>query len=261
MGNGPVCLHNPCASGRQWAGPRGSELGRPAAVTPSRFRLRPARVLRGLLIAVLALFLLPYAVAPFYRAIDPVSTPMIWRWITGARVERSWRPLGAIAPVLPVTVLAAEDARFCTHRGVDWTELRDVIDEAEDWSEVRGGSTITQQTAKNLFLWPGRSFLRKGLELPLALWIDLVLPKRRILEIYLNIAEWGPNIYGVEAAAQHHFGKAAKKLSRREAALLAVTLPNPAERNPAKPSSGMKRLAALIERRAAAAGDYVGCLD
>ena len=139
------------------------------------------------------MLLLPYLLAPLYRVIDPVSTLMLARWVTGKRVERTFVPLERIAPVLPRSVIASEDGRFCAHHGIDWTELQAAIDDADDITEARGGSTITQQTAKNLFLWPGRSFIRKGLEFPLALWIDLVLPKRRIMEIYLNIAEWGPN--------------------------------------------------------------------
>ena len=108
--------------------------------------------------------------------------------------------MATISPALPRTVLVAEDARFCTHRGVDFGELRDAIEDADDLSEMRGGSTIAQQTAKNLFLWPGRSVVRKALEFPLALWFDLVLGKRRVMEIYLNIAEWGPNgQFGAEA--------------------------------------------------------------
>jgi monofunctional biosynthetic peptidoglycan transglycosylase len=117
------------------------------------------------------------------------------------------------------------------------------------------------QTVKNLFLWQQPfGTLRKLLEMPLAVYFDLALPKRRIMEIYLNIAEWGPGIYGIEAAAQHHFGRPAKDLTRRQAALLAVTLPNPITRNPAKPGPGLRRLAGVIERRAARAGGYVGCL-
>src|SRR3954447_5469245 len=101
--------------------------------------------------------------------------------------------LAATAPLLPRTVIASEDARFCTHHGVGLGELRAAIEDADDLSGMRGGSTIAQQTAKNLFLWQGRSVVRKALEFPLALWLDLVLGKRRLMEIYLNIAEWGPN--------------------------------------------------------------------
>src|SRR5258708_38448861 len=150
---------------------------------------------------------------------------MAWRWVTGAPVARQWVDLNAMSPALPRSVVASEDAKFCSHHGVDWDALRDVIDDAEDGEVARGGSTITQQVAKNLFLWQGRSFVRKALEFPLALWIDLVLPKRRIMEIYLNIAEWGPNgEFGAEAAPRRAFGKSARNLSPREAALLAAAL-------------------------------------
>ena len=111
-------------------------------------------------------------------------------------------------------MIAAEDGRFCSHYGVDFAELRDAIEDADDISDMRGGSTITQQTAKNLFLWGGRSYVRKALEFPLAVWLDLVLPKRRLMEIYLNIAEWGPSgVFGAQAGARRAFGKPAADLS------------------------------------------------
>ncbi len=150
---------------------------------------------------------------------------------------------------LPRSVVGAEDARFCVHHGVDWDALREVVDDAEDGEVTRGGSTITQQVAKNLFLWPGRSVVRKALELPLALWIDAVLPKRRILELYLNIAELGPSgQFGAEAGANHAFGKSAAALSPREAALMAAILPNPVKRSARAPGPGV----------AAACGDLYG---
>jgi len=203
--------------------------------------------------------LLPYLLVPLYRVVDPVSTLMVWRWATGARVVRSKVPLERIAPVLPATVVASEDARFCSHRGVDWEEIREALEEADDLSEARGGSTITQQLAKNLFLWGGRSFVRKALELPLALWIDLVLPKRRILEIYLNIAEWGPSgQFGAEAGARYAFGKPARDVSAPEAATLAAILPNPHRRSARIPGPAVRRLAGVLEARARSAG--VSCL-
>ena len=154
------------------------------------------------------MLLLPYLLAPFYRAGHPVSTLMAWRWLTGAPVSRQWIDFAAMSPALPRSVVASEDAKFCSHRGIDWDALRDVIDDAEDGEVARGGSTITQQVAKNLFLWQGRSLVRKALEFPLALWIDLVLPKQRILEIYLNIAELGPSgQFGAEAGAAYAFGR------------------------------------------------------
>jgi len=158
-------------------------------------------------------------------------------------------------------VLASEDARFCSHRGVDLVELREAFEEADDVSEMRGGSTIAQQTAKNLFLWSGRSFIRKGLELPLALWIDLVLPKRRIMEIYLNIAEWGPNgEFGVEAGARYAFNKPSAQVTPGEAALLTVVLPNPKRRSARAPRAPLRRIAGVVQTRAARAPWIDACL-
>ncbi len=221
----------------------------------------PFRLIRAVLIVVLAVLLLPYLLTLLYLVANPVSTLMLGRWAKGARVERTWVPLATMAPVLPRTVIASEDARFCTHRGVDFTELREAIGDADDLSEMRGGSTIAQQTAKNLFLWPGRSVVRKALEFPLALWIDLVLGKRRVMEIYLNIAEWGPNgEFGAEAGARRAFAKSARDLSAREAALLASVLPNPHRRNAARPGPGVRRLAGIYEGRASRSGGISDCI-
>jgi monofunctional biosynthetic peptidoglycan transglycosylase len=219
------------------------------------------RLVRWLIAAIVTLLLLPYVLTPLYRVVDPVSTPMLARWALGKRVDRTFVPLERIAPMLPRSVIASEDGRFCSHHGIDWTELRASIEDAEDISEARGGSTITQQTAKNLFLWPGRSFIRKGLEFPLAFWIDLVLPKRRILEIYLNVAEWGPNgEFGVEAGSRHAFNKPASQLSSGEAALLAAMLPNPKRRSAKAPRPAIRRIAGVIQARAARSGAIDVCL-
>jgi monofunctional biosynthetic peptidoglycan transglycosylase len=151
-------------------------------MTSSGSRRKTAfRLVRWLIVAVLAVLLLPYLLTPLYRVIDPPSTLMLGRWVLGKRVERTFVPLERVAPVLPRSVIVSEDGRFCAHRGIDWAEVQASIQDADDITEARGGSTITQQTAKNLFLWPGRSFVRKGLEFPLALWIDLVLPKRGVM--------------------------------------------------------------------------------
>ena len=180
---------------------------------PTAFRSTALRLLKRAAIVLVVVLLLPYLLAPLYRLVEPVSTLMLWRRMTFARVERTWTPLATISPALPRAVMVAEDARFCTHRGVDFGELRNAIADADDLSEMRGGSTIAQQTAKNLFLWPGRSVVRKALEFPLALWLDLVLGKRRLMEIYLNIAQWGPNgEFGAEAGARHAFNKPARDL-------------------------------------------------
>ena len=217
---------------------------------------RARRIIRICLLIVAVLIVLPYLIAPLYRVVDPVSTLMLWRWATGSRVERSWTPIDRIAPALPLAVIVAEDSRYCSHRGVDFSALRDVIegiDEVGDLAEVRGGSTITQQAAKNLFLWQGRSFVRKALELPLALWLDRALRKRRLLEIYLNVVEWGPNgEFGVAAAARRAFNKLPRDLTVQEAALLAAALPNPHRRDPRAPKPSLRRLAGLYQGRMAA---------
>ena len=213
------------------------------------------RLIRILLLIALVGLLLPYLLTPFYRIGHPVSTLMIWRQLTGAPMSRLWIDFGNVSPSLPRSVVAAEDAKFCSHHGIDWDALREVVDDAEDGEVTRGGSTITQQVAKNLFLWPGRSFVRKALELPLALWIDAVLPKQRILEIYLNIAELGPSgQFGAESGAQFAFGHSAASLSPREAAALAAILPNPHKRSARTPGAGVRRLAGTYMARAQASG-------
>ena len=208
------------------------------------------------MLILLLVLLLPYLLTPLYRAGHPVSTLMTWRYLTGAPVSRQWIDFSAISPWLPRSVVAAEDAKFCSHHGIDWRALREVIDDAEEDGEVmRGGSTITQQVAKNLFLWPGRSVVRKALEFPLALWIDWVLPKQRILEIYLNIAELGPTgQFGAQAGSAYAFGRSASALSPREAALLAAILPNPVKRSARNPGPGVRRLAGTYAARAQASG-------
>jgi monofunctional biosynthetic peptidoglycan transglycosylase len=212
------------------------------------------RIVKILLVALMVVALAPYVIAPFYRTGHPVSTLMAWRSLRGAPMHREWIDLAAMSPSLLRSVVAAEDAHFCKHHGIDWGALREAIDDAkEDGTPFRGASTITQQVAKNLFLWQGRDFVRKALEFPLALWIDLVLPKARILEIYLNIAELGPQgQFGVETASAYAFGKSAANLSPREAALLASILPNPVKRSARTPGPGVRRLAGTYVARAQA---------
>jgi monofunctional glycosyltransferase len=225
-------------------------LGRRPAAALTR---NPAnlRIARNLLLILLAVLLLPYLLAPFYRVGHPVSALMAWRRLTGAPMTRQWIDFNAMSPALPRSVVGSEDARFCSHHGIDWGALHEAIDNAEEGEVARGGSTITQQVAKNLFLWPGRSVVRKALEFPLALWIDLVLPKQRILEIYLNIAELGPSgQFGAQAGAIYAFGHPASNLSPREAALLAAILPNPHQRSARNPGPGVRRLAGTYMARA-----------
>jgi monofunctional biosynthetic peptidoglycan transglycosylase len=210
------------------------------------------RWLRGAVIVLAIILLIPYVLVPIYRFVDPVSTLMLWRRVSGARVERTVVPIERIDPNLPRAVIASEDASFCRHHGIDLRQMREAVVKANALRDARGGSTITQQLAKNLFLWPGRSLIRKGLELPLALWIDLVIPKRRQIEIYLNMVEWGPTgEFGAEAAARRAFGKSARQLTAQEAALLAATLPNPVRRSARQPGPGLRRLAGIYMTRAA----------
>jgi monofunctional glycosyltransferase len=217
---------------------------------------------RGLTFLAL-LMLSPLVLTIFYTVVPPpVSNLMLLRAVNGNGITKDWVSIDDMSPHLAAAVLSSEDARFCGHRGVDWTELQGVIDDLTDDEEgsVRGASTVSMQTAKNLFLWDGRSIVRKILELPLALFMDLVWSKRRMMEIYLNIVEWAPGVYGAEAASQHHFKKPASKLTRREAALLAAVLPNPIKRKAGKPSKGVRRIADRIQIRARIMGPYLACL-
>lgn len=230
---------------------------------PARRRLFEDRpVLRRVGLAVLAVLILPYALIFLYLLpfIHPVSTLMLRDLVLLRGYDRRWVSLDEISPVLVQSVMMSEDGQYCFHGGVDWAEMRMLVEDTLKGQATRGGSTIPMQTAKNLFLWNSRSFIRKGLELPLAVGSDFVWSKRRLMEIYLNIAEWGPGIYGIEAAAQYHFKVPASKLTRRQASLLAVSLPNPIDRNAGKPGRGLRRLAALIERRAQGSGDYIKCI-
>jgi monofunctional glycosyltransferase len=235
---------------------------RPRAAAPARRTPRwLVRLGWGVLIVLLVILLLPYLLVPLYRVVDPVSTLMLWRWATGRHVERTWVPIDRMAPALPMTVIASEDGRFCRHHGIDWQEIRDRIEDADDISEARGVSTITQQVAKNLFLWQGRSFVRKALEVPIALWIDVVLPKWRTLEIYLNIAEWGPRgQFGAEAGSRYAFNKSVRTINAREAATLAAVLPNPKRRSAKQPGPAVRRLAGIYETRAVAQAALASCV-
>ncbi len=204
---------------------------------------------------MLVALLVPYLMTPFIRTGQVVSIPMAWRWLKGAPVWRRWIALDEISPALPRSVVAAEDAHFCKHHGIDFGALREAVNEAREGERLRGASTITQQVAKNLFLWQGPSPVRKALEFPLALWIDLVLPKHRILEIYLNIVSLGPSgQIGAEAGSLYAFGHSAATLSRHEAALLASILPSPGKRSARNPGPGVRRLAATYMVRAETPG-------
>ncbi len=192
-----------------------------------------------------------------YMVVTPPSTIMLARWLTLQPVAREIVPLQAISPELRLMVIASEDGQFCRHMGVDWRELRHVIESGG----ARGASTISMQTAKNVYLWPQRSYIRKALEFPIAIWLDFIWSKPRMLEIYLNIAEWDEGVFGAEAAAQHYFNRSAADLTRQQAALLATALPAPQRRNPAAPSAGHARLADQLAHRAVRSGPIAACVE
>jgi monofunctional biosynthetic peptidoglycan transglycosylase len=213
------------------------------------------RLVRGALVIIC----IPLVLTVVYTVVPPVSTLMIYERIVRGPIQRQWVPLDKMAPSLLAAAVMSEDGQFCSHRGVDWAQLNKVLDD-EDGPQ-RGASTIAMQTVKNLFLWNSRSYIRKAIEIPLAIYADAVLGKRRLLEIYHNIAEFGPGIFGAEAAARHYFGKSAAELGDLQAALLVAALPNPSTRNPGRPSQQMMALATRILGRARMAGGYIDCLS
>lgn len=220
------------------------------------FRL--LRRLVGLIVTLVLTYLaLCVLLLAAYRVtMPPITTVQLQRAVeatlANAPYTRQYQPVSpdAVSPHLPRAVIAAEDARFYLHGGIDWQALRDVRDEVAQGGRMRGGSTITQQVVKNLFLTTHRSYLRKGLEVPLAYAAELLLPKDRLVHLYVNVVEWGPGVFGAEAAAQHHFGIPAVELSRTQGAGLAACLPAPRTRTP----QGMGSYARIIEQRMAQHG-------
>jgi monofunctional biosynthetic peptidoglycan transglycosylase len=202
----------------------------------------------GYLALVLVLILLFRFVNP------PASSLMLSRWLTGNSVDRTWVPINQVSRNLIRAVVVAEDGRFCEHAGIDFQAIGQAIEQAGEGTP-RGASTISMQVTKNMFLWSSKSYIRKIIELPLTLIMELVWPKWRTLEVYLNIAEWGPGVFGAEAAARHHFNLPAARLSERQAALLAAALPNPIVRDAGDPSSLVSRKARIIQARMRASGN------
>lgn len=209
------------------------------------FAKRGIRVLGWLAIGWLAAVL---ALIVLYRFVNPpASTLMLEHWLTGRSVTQKWVPFEEISPNVVRAVLLSEDGKFCEHAGIDFEAIEEAIENTDGRS--RGGSTISMQVVKNLFLWPSRSYIRKAIELPLTYVMEFFWSKRRIMEVYLNIAQWGPGIFGIGAAAEYHFDKPARALSVRDAARLAVSLPNPLARNAGHPGPGLQRLANAIQVR------------
>ncbi len=225
--------------------------------------LARARWQRWLIGILAAIFLWPLVMTLVYAVVPPpFSNVMLERLPHGDGLNKQWLALDKMSPWLIRAVVSAEDQRFCSHHGVDWVEFQQAVGNSVSAGDAprRGASTISMQTAKNLFLWDGHSVLRKGLELPLSYYMDFIWSKHRMLEIYLNIAEWAPGIYGAEAAAQHHFHKSAAQLTRREAALLAAVLPNPILRQAGKPTRAVNLVATRIQLRMARIEPYLTCI-
>lgn len=207
----------------------------------------------GYLAFVLVLILLFRFVNP------PGSMLMLTQFLTGTSINRTWVPLSSISQNLVRAVVVSEDGRFCEHSGIDTTAIKEAIDRAARGTP-RGASTISMQVTKNLFLWNAKSYVRKVIEIPLTLFMELVWPKSRILEVYLNIAEWGPGVFGAEAAAQHHFNKPAARLNARESALLASVLPNPIVRDASAPNRLTSAKARVVQSRVKAYGAVATCV-
>ena len=212
-------------------------------------RRRPLgrRLRRLALLVVLMGLLLPVPFVIAYRFVPPPITPlMVIRAAGGASLDKHWLPLERISAALPRAVIASEDEKLCTHHGFDWIAFENAYRDWRAGREPKGASTITMQVAKNLFLWPGRSVIRKGFEAYLTVLLEFFWDKHRIMEVYLNVIEWGDGVYGADAAAHRYFNKPASALTPQEAALLAAVLPNPREWSPARPTPYIAERAATI---------------
>lgn len=203
---------------------------------------------RAALIALAVLALLPVGGVLIVAVLPPAPTLLMLRQaVRGEGLDYQWRGLNDISPNLVNAAIAAEDARFCSHRGFDMEAIQKALDHNAEGGRIRGGSTISQQTAKNVFLWPGRDWIRKGFEAGYTVLIETVWSKRRIIEVYLNVVEWAPGVYGAQAAARHWFGKDAADLTPREAARLAAILPAPRRYKAASPGPYVRRRASRIQ--------------
>jgi monofunctional biosynthetic peptidoglycan transglycosylase len=208
---------------------------------------------RALLLFVLIFGLIgPVGVVALYRFVPPPMTLlMVQRLFEGRGFDRRWVPLSQISPRLVGAVVASEDSGFCQHHGFDIAAIEKALEHNQDApGRIRGGSTISQQTAKNVFLWPRRDYLRKGLEAYFTVLIEAIWGKPRIMEVYLNSIEWGPGIYGAEAAAQRNFGVAARDLTPAQAARLAVIVPKPLAWKADRPGRYVRRRSGTIQARA-----------
>ncbi len=237
---------------RGWAG-----RWRTAAVrSPLAKRRWLARISRGLWTAVRVFAVGSVALVLVLRWVPPPASSFIAQgWLNAlwagerAAFRYDWTPMATISPHAALAVIAAEDQRFPDHFGFDFVEIQDALEDQDEGKPLRGASTLSQQVAKNLFLWPGRSFVRKGLEVWFTVLLELLWPKQRILEVYLNIAEFGQYTFGVEAASQRFFHKPAARLAAAEAARLAAVLPNPLRYRVDRPSAYVLKRQRWIERQ------------
>jgi monofunctional biosynthetic peptidoglycan transglycosylase len=224
------------------------------------------RSLRWLGRALVLFVAITVILAAIYRFVPPPLTPlMVIRLFEGNWISKDWVSYEEISPNLVRAVIAAEDAGFCAHWGFDFAAIQKALRHNEKSRRLRGGSTISNQTAKNTFLWPGDTtvtrYSRKAVEPYFTLLIEGMWGKQRIIEVYLNVVEMGPGIYGAQAAAQRYFGKSAADLSRREASLLAAVLPDPRQWSPAAPTGYILRRAGTIRQRIDQLGPMLACTD
>ena len=204
------------------------------------------KLFRILLRTILALFILSIITTILYRFVPvPVTPLMVQRYfeMEEGKIDKDWKSLEEISPSLPLAVVTSEDQKFEDHYGFDLEAIEKAVkyNEKHKGKKVKGASTISQQTAKNVFLWPGRSWIRKGFEVYFTFMIELFWSKERIMEVYLNVIEMGPGVYGAEAAAQYYFHKPAAKLTRSESAAIAAILPNPIRWSASKPTAYIQR--------------------
>lgn len=217
-----------------------------------RFQTSAIRAARYLSIVVGIALILSVIWTVVYRFADPPgSFVMLERDFSGEKISNPWTPFEEISPHLVRAVIAAEDTRFCLHHGIDLVAIKRAIDDNKGRSRMRGASTISQQTAKNAFLWNGGGWPRKGAEAWMTVLIETFWPKRRVMEVYLNLAEWGDGNFGAEAAARARFGKSAAALTRHEAVLLAAVLPSPNKWRADRPGPYVRRRAEVLHRRMA----------
>lgn len=253
---------------------KGTRKGKSRGKTPRRRDLRSLRewisqaaglrrwLLRVVIVLVVVFVILPLGLTLIYRVVPPPITPlMVIRLFEGQGLEKDWVAWEEIAPSLRQAVVASEDNLFCTHSGFDWQSLETAAKAYAAGERAGGGSTISMQTAKNLYLWPSRSIIRKGLEVPLTAILEILWPKQRILEVYLNIAEWGPGIYGIEAASRYYFERPAKDLTAAQAAQLVAVLPNPREWRPTPASDFIARRSSTIRTRVRQLGPMLDCVS